>query len=365
MNLLIKNVLLVSENDSSGVSGNIAIKDDKIVAENTFSEKEIDYVIDGKGKMAMPGLIDFHTHLFNAGSGFGMNADLLFSAGVTTAVDMGTAGRANYEAFYQTGIKPRQMRIKSYLNISPIGQPGRGIVEPLNDACFMPNEMERLIDKYRDVILGIKVRVSIELVKDLGLQPLKTAVKLGEKWHLPVAVHTTNPPTSTEEIARILRPGDIYSHTYQGKGNTILGNDGKVLPGIKQAQKDGVLFEVGHGRFNFDPTLARKALDDGFFPDIISTDSTPRTAFINKDLKSMPYLMSKFLNMGMKLKSVIKASITTPAKVLGMEHELSTLEPGTSADIMLFDLIEKDGTKTIVPRATFAQGNMVYRQTDF
>lgn len=364
MNLLIKNILAVDAEHPQGQQQDLAIRGENFVAANTLSESEIDYVVDGKGRMAMPGLIDFHTHLFNTGSGFGLNADLLFSAGVTTAVDMGSAGRANYEAFYQTGILPRQMRVLSFLNVSPIGQPGAGLTEPLQESCFLPDQMEKILEKYNGYIKGLKVRVSKEIVRELGLEPLKNAVKLGEKWKMPVVVHTTNPPSSTEAIAQILRPGDVYSHTYQGKGHTILDDKGKVLPGIKQAQKDGVLFEVGQGRYNLDPELTKKALEDGFYPDIISTDSTPRTAFINKDMKHMPYMMSKFMEWGMSWEAVYKASVLTPAKVLGTE-ELATLAPETTADLLIFDFVETDGKKIVVPRATIAGGNMVYCQADF
>jgi dihydroorotase len=325
----------------------------------------MDHIINGNGMFAIPGLIDFHTHLFKTGSGFGVNADLLFSTGVTTAVDMGSAGRANYEAFHVSDIIPRQMRIKTFLNISPIGQPGTGIIEPLTDDCFSSYDMEKMINKYRDEIVGLKLRISKNIVGELGLHPLETAVKLGEKWKLPVAVHTTNPPRRTEEIVKRLRPGDIYLHTFQGIGNTIIGDDDKVLPGIKQAQREGIVFEVGQGRMNFDSEVASKALEDGFYPNIISTDSTPRTLFIYEDMKNMPHMMSKFLNMGMPLQDVLQASLTKPAEVLGMENEIATLEPGTCADVVLFDLVLKDGREKIVPRVTIAAGKIVYCQTDF
>lgn len=366
MNLLVKNVLKVfNEKGISREIGNIAVKDNLIVQEEELNINEVEHIIDGKGQMAIPGLIDFHTHLFRTGSGFGLNADLLFSTGVTTAVDMGSAGRANYEAFHVSDIISKQMRIKTFLNISPIGQPGAGITEPLTDECFSPCDMEKIIDKYRNEIVGLKLRISKNLVGKLGLHPLETAVKLGEKWKLPVAVHTTNPPSSTEDIVKRLRPGDIFLHMYQGIGNTIIGDNGKVLPGIKQAQREGIIFEVGQGRMNFDLEVARKALEDGFYPNIISTDSTPRTLFIHEDMKNMPHMMSKFLNMGMPLQDVLQASLTKPAEVLGMENEIASLEPGTCADIVLFDFDLRDGKKKIVPRVTIAGGKVVYCQTDF
>ena len=257
------------------------------------------------------------------------------------------------------------MRVKAFLNISPIGQPGAGIAEPLQEACFLPQEMENILERYQDVICGLKVRISKEIVGELGLTPLKHAIALGEKFHLPVCVHTTNPPSSTEDIARLLRPGDIYSHTYQGKGHTIIDDQGKVFPALKQAQKDGVLFEVGQGRYNLDEKIVEKALADNFYPDIISTDATPRTMFIAQQMRSLPNMMSKFLHWGMSWSDVIKASIVKPAELLGKQRDLAILEPGTTADLVIFDFQEKGTQQVFVPYMTIAQGQMVYCQTNF
>ncbi len=78
--------------------------------------------------------------------------------------------------------------------------------------------MEELITKYADEIRGIKVRISRSIVGDLGIAPLEHALELGERWKLPVCVHTTDPPVRAEEIVSRLRPGDIYSHMYTIKG---------------------------------------------------------------------------------------------------------------------------------------------------
>ena len=113
-------------------------------------------LLDAGGAYILPGLIDFHTHLYTKGSGFGLNGDLLLSSCVTMAVDMGTAGCAGYEAFRLTDILPRTINIRSFLNLSPVGQPGAGISEPLDRAAVKEGLMEELITKYADEIRGIK-----------------------------------------------------------------------------------------------------------------------------------------------------------------------------------------------------------------
>lgn len=180
-------------------------------------------------------------HLFRHGSTFGMNADELISSGVTSAVDMGSAGWVNYPAMYECDIMNKKPRIKTFINISPIGQPGKGISEPLNDELLSVSEIRKRMNEYPGMIKGLKVRISQGIVGNLGITPLKRAVEMGDEFGLPVCVHTTYPPVSASEVASILRPGDIYSHTYHRRGMNILDESGHVQEGISEAQKRGVI----------------------------------------------------------------------------------------------------------------------------
>lgn len=208
----------------------VGIKGSRIAAILPYSTTPViaRKVIDGKGAYLFPGFIDFHTHLFQHGSGFGMDGNRLLAAGITTAVDMGTAGYANYPAFHQCDIQGKKIRIRSFLNLSPIGQPGKGISEPMDRAVLNLDKMEELMDRYPGEIVGIKIRTSANIVGTLGLEPLQTAVEYGETLGLPVCVHTTNPPASASAVAEILRRGDIYCHLYHAVGRTILDNNGHV-----------------------------------------------------------------------------------------------------------------------------------------
>lgn len=328
------------------------------------------------GAYILPGLIDFHTHLYTRGSGFGLNGDLLLSSGVTMAVDMGTAGCAGYEAFRLTDILPRTINIRSFLNLSPVGQPGAGISEPLDRAAVKEGLMEELITKYADEIRGIKVRISRSIVGDLGIAPLEHALELGERWKLPVCVHTTDPPVRAEEIVSRLRPGDIYSHMYHNKGMTILKEDGGVQEAFKKAQKRGVILEVGNGRMNFNFEVAQQAVRDGVYPDIISSDATAATFANTPAMKDLAFVMSKFWNMGMPLHRVFDSVTRTPARCLGMEKQAGILKKGRSADLTILKVCEQDvefsdsdgnvrkGTSLLVPVMTALNGKIVYLQGD-
>ena len=321
-------------------------------------------VVSCTGYWLFPGFLDIHTHLFAHGSTFGMDADQLLTAGVTYTVDMGSAGWVNYPAFRMCDLAGKQIGHSSFLNLSPVGQPGKGIFEA---------DMERIIQEFPGEITGIKIRFGRNIVGDLGTAPLRRAVELGDYFGLPVCVHTTDPPIPMSEIAELLRPGDIFSHVYHGQGNTILQSDGTVDPKMKQAQARGVLLEVGNGTKNFDFCVAEKALAQGVFPDLITSDSTPASFHNSQSMWDLPLVMSKFLALGMSLLQVIRSVTETPARALGLENRLGFIRENYQADLVLcrleqverqlFDSFgnQRTGTQFIQPCLTILAGKVVYR----
>ena len=321
-------------------------------------------VVSCTGYWLFPGFLDIHTHLFAHGSTFGMDADQLLTAGFTYTVDMGSAGWVNYPAFRMCDLAGKQIGHSSFLNLSPVGQPGKGIFEA---------DMERIIQEFPGEITGIKIRFGRNIVGDLGTAPLRRAVELGDYFGLPVCVHTTDPPIPMSEIAELLRPGDIFSHVYHGQGNTILQSDGTVDPKMKQAQARGVLLEVGNGTKNFDFCVAEKALAQGVFPDLITSDSTPASFHNSQSMWDLPLVMSKFLALGMSFLQVIRSVTETPARALGLENRLGFIRENYQADLVLcrleqverqlFDSFgnQRTGTQFIQPCLTILAGKVVYR----
>ena len=145
---------------------------------------------------------------------------------------MGSAGWINYPAMYNCDIAGKKLKLSTYINISPVGQPGKGISEPLEDSLMSVNDIARRMSEYPGMIKGLKVRISRGIVRELGIKPLINAVNMGNELGLPVCVHPTDPPEDASRVAEILRPGDIYSHTYNGRGSTIIDDNGKLKAGI-------------------------------------------------------------------------------------------------------------------------------------
>lgn len=324
------------------------------------------------GYWLFPGFLDIHTHLFAHGSTFGLDADRLLTAGVTYTVDMGSAGWVNYPAFRMCDLAGKRIGRSAFLNLSPVGQPGKGISEPLNEEVISQDEMAKIIEQFPGEISGIKVRISRNIVGQLGLSPLKRAIELGDHFGLPVCVHTTDPPANTGEIAGLLRPGDIYSHMYHGQGQSILREDGSVEPEIHRAQKRGVYLEVGNGKKNFDFRVAERAIADGLFPDLITSDSTPATFHKDRSMWDLPFVMSKFLALGMPLSQVLRSVTETPAKALGLDNKLGCIKKGYQADLVLCQIQEQEqalydsfgnqrsGSRFIQPCMTILNGEVAY-----
>jgi dihydroorotase len=102
-----------------------------------------------------------------------------------------------------------------------------------------------------------------------------------------------------------------------------------------QAQKRGIIFDVGHGAGSFWFRNGAPALRNGFIPDSISTDL--HTGSVNGPVIDMISVMSKFLNLGMPLDDVIRRSTVNPAREIG-RTELGHLSAGAGADVAVLAL---------------------------
>lgn len=361
----------------------VAVRGTRIV--DLGGEKaECAHVIDASGCIVCPGLIDFHTHVFYEGSTTCIRPDFMIAQGTTAAVDAGSAGTATFEAFYKTVAVQSSLRLKSFLTVYSGGQLDFKLCEDFNPELYNVDRMERVIDKYRDQILGLKIRISRGVVPDdKGMDYLKAVVELADKLNdrldtaLRVCVHTTNAPASASAIARCLRPGDIFCHCYQGAGNTILDEDGEIREGVLEARGRGVIFDAANGKGNFDIGVAEQAISRGFLPDIISSDVTLDKFNMPPYTKNLLSVMAKYLELGMDLSTVLRAVTETPARIMGMEGKIGTLKPGAYGDIVILkekkvSFVQKDWkdaefvcNSLLVPQLTMCGGEILYSQADF
>lgn len=351
----------------------IAVKDGKIVdAENAEAVHEID----AAGCIVTPGLIDFHTHIGAFVTELGIVGEAsYFPNGVTSVVDAGSTGTSNYEAFRILSAQSR-LRIKAYLNVSPAGLVTTAYHENVDPDHYQKEKLIRLLKKYPDQLLGFKIRQSKEIVGDLGTEPERAMIEIAEEAGCPVVVHTTNPPRDVDDIAKQLRPGDVYAHVYQGKGKTVV-EDGKVRPEFFEYQKKGIIFDAANGTNHFSLDVAQKCLEQGFLPDVISTDLTTKSAYIPGKVFSLPFIMSKYMALGLPMEKIIECTTLTPARLMKEEKEIGSLCAGTCADIAIHRVIPHEtvfedcfgkklqGDSLLKTELTMREGNVVYRQIDF
>lgn len=351
---------------------------------DTPVECSSDRIIDASGMIVTPGLIDYHTHLFYTGSSICIHPDMMLAQGTTAAVDAGSAGSSNYKSFYHSVVNHALIHIKGYMEVFSGGQLDPKLCEDFHPSLYNIDKMERVIEEFRDNILGLKIRLSRGVVPDeSGADYLKAAVELAEEFNshlgtnLRVCVHTTNSPVTAGELADCLRPGDVFCHCFQGAGNPIADEDGHVDEGVLRARERGVIFDAANGRGNFGLKAAKSALAAGFLPDVISTDLTVDKFNMPPYAKNLPLVLSKYLELGLDLTAVLKAVTETPAKLMNMEGEIGTLAPGALADIAIFRLedreyIQKDFCddelvchQILVPQLTMLNGEIQYCQSDF
>lgn len=304
-------------------------------------------VVDVRGMVISPGLIDIHVHVF-AGTNKkqqymdGPNSlppdGFTFRAGVTTVVDAGSSGWKSFPLFKKNIIDQSKTRVLAFLNIV-----GDGMGEHQQDRNDMDPKMAATFAKYyKNDIVGFKV------AHFGGPQsiPVDSAVAAGNLANMPVMVDWRGlpPENSLEELfMKHLRPGDILTHNFHaGKGaganaamykEAFVDPNGQVRPYVFRAQQRGIVMDVGHGANGFVFSQAIPAIKQGLIPNSISSDL--HIANMNAGQKDMANIMSKFLNMGISLKDVIKLSTWNPAMYI-KRTELGHLSIGAEADIAVF-----------------------------
>jgi dihydroorotase len=189
----------------------------------------------------------------------------------------------------------------------------------------------------RDITIGVKVRQGRAQVGDNGVEPLKLAIKAAERAGTPVMCHI-GAGVPLPEVLKLMRPGDVITHCFQGNGDNIIDEVGRVIPEAWAARRDGIIFDVGHGAGSFRYEVAQRAMEQGFISDVISTDL--HTGNINGPVYDLPTTLSKLLHLGLSLEEVIEKSTIAAAKAIRRDNELGHLKIGSVADVAVFELIE-------------------------
>src|SRR5499426_2275796 len=306
-------------------------------------------VLDASGKLVTPGLIDLHSHVFPYGSAIGIPADeLVAHQCTTTCVSAGDAGANNFAAFRRYIVAQTRTRLYAFVHIANMGLAPFPVAELYNIDFAQVDAAAKAVGENADMVLGIKVRMSENVIAKHGLEPLKRAISACEKSGTPAKVMCHIGGVETRElmsqILDTLRPADILTHAYSGAPNiagafTNIVQDGRLLPAALAAKQRGVIFDVGHGGGSFDYAVAEPAIAQGCPPDTISSDihvfsgNTPGMPYL-------PWVMSKFMGLGFSLEQVVAMATINPAKVINRGGKLGTLQVGAPGDVAIMELVE-------------------------
>ncbi|HEX3793357.1 MAG TPA: amidohydrolase family protein [Acidimicrobiales bacterium] len=305
-------------------------------------------VIDCRGLIITPGLIDMHTHVFEGLGDFCVKPDAVgVDAGVPVVVDGGTSGVATFDISRHAVIDHPETKTKVLAFVDPCQlylATKDFICHKLRIADDLknldPESLADCIDRNRDVLVGLKARACH--VGDPEFSPFLAGAQEASDG-MPVMVHLGRfphtPVITPVALLNQLRSGDIITHAFRGAGG-MLGPDGKVVPQFRDAVDRGVVLDMGHSGTDFRFREARRLLDQGYMPDTASTDLNIFT--VNGPVFSLVENMTKLLALGIALHDVIAMATTNVARAIGRVDEFGSLQEGRTADISLLR-IRSDG----------------------
>jgi len=340
--LVIRNCDLIDPSQNLRGKRDIGIKNARIalIAGEIAAERGAQ-VLDAGGKLVMPGLVDLHAHVYPQASAIGLPADELvpFTA-TTTYVSAGDAGGNNFSAFKHYIVGQARSRIYAFVHISSIGLAGFPVGELKNIEYANVDLAAKTVAENPEIVLGVKVRESLDVVGPNGIEPLRMARLAAERSGTKARVmcHIGNAPGDLRDLLNLLRPGDILTHAYSGAGNNVVA-EGRLVAAALEAKKRGVIIDVGHGGGSFSYAVAEPAIAQGLVPDTISSDLHAYSGN-SPGMPFLPWVMSKFLNMGFSLNDVVSMATEKPARVIDREDKLGTLKVGAPADLSIMELVE-------------------------
>jgi dihydroorotase len=334
---------------AQGIRGrrDVAISKGKVAAmAPSLSADASSFNVDVAGKLVVPGLVDIHTHFYNKVMLLGCDPDTSFlPVGVTTAVDAGSSGWRTWAGLRDFVIANSRTRLYAFIHLS-----GVGLLPPeLTDlAQVQVDETAACIAADPERIVGIKIRVTAPggTGEANAIPALEKARETADRAGCRIITHVGRSPIPLAQVVGHLKPGDIVTHTFHGFANTILDEQGRVRREMLEARSRGVLFDVGHANSWFDAPITRKAIEQGFAPDTLSTDYTSQehTSGRTRYMITLLDVMSTFLALGMSLEEVIASATSRPAAAIGKAGQFGSLKPGMPADIAVLELTDRPVT---------------------
>ena len=256
--LLIKGGQVIDPSQSLSAMRDVAIAGNKVASIAAgIPETDARIVVDARGKIVTPGLVDIHVHVYDGVAPLAIPADPnCIAKGATTVLDAGSAGAHTFPGFRRLVINTVDTRVFALLNISVVGQSTLSDDNPwgeLMDLRYANAKLAiRTIEQNRDVILGVKIRLSRSMSGDNDLPALRLAREAADAVKLPLMIHAIDTVASLPEILQVSQEGGRASRTrFTGMPAASWTSRGRILREVHKAIEDGVRLDVGHGRGSF------------------------------------------------------------------------------------------------------------------
>ena len=263
----------------------VGIKDNKIAAIQNSLEDKNSEIIDAKGKLVIPGMIDTHAHVFEHVSGrFGLNPDLVgVRSGVTTVIDQGGPSCMTFPGFRNFISNPAKTNVLAFISIYTVG----GLEGHYYPYLYGPGGIDvkacaKVASANTDIVKGIKAHAEPGGISRWGLETLELAKEASREAGIPVYIHLgelwpteggidVDMDARLPEIVALIEEGDILAHPFTRHPGGFVNKEGKLHPIVNEAIDKGVLIDIGHGsHFSFD--MARAVLDANVLPTTVGAD---------------------------------------------------------------------------------------------
>ncbi|TVX92062.1 amidohydrolase [Paenibacillus agilis] len=366
MKLLIKDVTIVTMlDDDQPFRGDILIEDDKIKEISSQVQEQADKVIQGNGKVAMPGLINAHQHTpMSLLKGF--SDDLKLMDWLDKKMLPAENNMTPEDIYWGCKLSMAEM-IKSgttafadmYVHMNEIAQAieevgmraslTRGLVFFEDDKGRRLREAMELIDQWHGAADGrITTMFGPHAPYTCPPEPLKEVIRLAEDKKLPIHIHLAE---TKEEIVKIR---DKYNQTpTEYLYNLGLFEKSHVLlaHAVHLTRKD-ISYLVGmRGGVAHNPVSNLK-LGCGIAPIVemlqrginvgLGTDGAGSATTLDmfEEIKTATWLQK--LDYGdptqIPAKKAIQLATKNSAILLNIDKEVGTLEVGKKADLILIDI---------------------------
>lgn len=367
MKILIKNCNLISVSESREKYEeciDILIKDDKIdKIEKNITDEECEKVIDAKGKIVMPGLINTHTHIpmsifRDTLDGYGLqewlndkiwpmedklNEEDIYYASLLSCIEMIKTGTTTFNDQYfmtdsiinaviETGIRTNCTRTLMDLN-------GGGEIRL--------KELEELINKYNDYDDNVKINIGIHSLYTCTSEYIKKAVELAKKYNLYIHMHFAENSKEIEDIQKIHNtnsPVDLLLEYFK-EMDVVLAHCVKInseeIIKLKNLKLSVAHCPLSNLKLGCGIAKIKEFIENGINVTLGTDGQGSGNNLDMFEVMSYTALLQKGIYEDAKLLpayEVIKMATINGAKALKVDKEIGSIEEGKKADLIVLNL---------------------------